>query len=57
LRGGRSMPSANRAAVADRVSRMGWLVRGEPRIAEIEINPLRVYAKGTPALDVLMHVG
>ena len=57
MRGGRSMPSANRAAVADRVSRMGWLVRGEPRIAEIEINPLRVYAKGTPALDVLMHVG
>jgi hypothetical protein len=35
---------------------LGWLVRGEPRIAKFEINPLRVYAKGAPALDVLIQV-
>ena len=31
-------------------------MRSDPRITEIEINPLRVYAKGAVALDVLMHV-
>jgi hypothetical protein len=42
--------------IADCLLRLGWLVRGEPRIAEIEINPLRVHAKGALAFDVLMQV-
>ncbi len=56
LRGGRGTPAADLAAVADCVLRLGAIIRGEPRVTEIEINPLRVYAKGALALDVLMHV-
>jgi hypothetical protein len=32
------------------------VIRGDARITEIEINPLRVYARGVLALDVLMQV-
>jgi acetate---CoA ligase (ADP-forming) len=56
LRGGRGMPPADLAAVVDCVSRLGALIRGDARITEIEINPLRVYPKGALALDVLMQV-
>jgi len=56
LRGGRGTPAADLAAVADCVLRLGAIIRGDPRMTEIEINPLRVYAKGALALDVLMHV-
>jgi acyl-CoA synthetase (NDP forming) len=56
LRGGRGTPAADLAAIADCTMRLGALVRSARRIAEIEINPLRVYAKGALALDVLMHV-
>jgi acyl-CoA synthetase (NDP forming) len=56
LRGGRGTPAADLDAVADCVLRLGAIIRGEPRVSEIEINPLRVYARGALALDVLMHV-
>jgi acetate---CoA ligase (ADP-forming) len=56
LRGGRGTPAADLDAVADCVLRLGALIRGDARITEIEINPLRVYPKGALALDVLMHV-
>ena len=56
LRGGRGTPAADLGAIADCVLRLGGIVRGDPHITEIEINPLRVYAKGVLALDVLMHV-
>jgi hypothetical protein len=56
LRGGRGTPAADLAAIADCVLRLGAIIRGEPRMTEIEINPLRVYGKGALALDVLMHV-
>ena len=56
LRGGRGMPAADLDAVADCVLRLGALIRGDARITEIEINPLRVYPKGALALDVLMQV-
>jgi len=56
LRGGRGMPAADLDTVADCVLRLGALIRGDARVSEIEINPLRVYAKGALALDVLMHV-
>ena len=56
LRGGRGTPAADLDAVADCVLRLGAIIRGDARIAEIEINPLRVYAKGALALDVLMQV-
>jgi acyl-CoA synthetase (NDP forming) len=56
LHGGRGTPAADLDAVADCAMRLGALIRSEPRIAEVEINPLRVFAKGVLALDVLMHV-
>ena len=56
LRGGRGTPAADLDAVADCVLRLGAIIRGDPRVTEIEINPLRVYGKGALALDVLMHV-
>jgi succinyl-CoA synthetase beta subunit len=56
LRGLRGAPAADLDAVADIAMRLGALVRGDPHIAEIEINPLAVYAKGVLALDVLLHV-
>jgi acyl-CoA synthetase (NDP forming) len=56
LGGGRGTPAADLEAIADCVLRLGALIRGDARITEIEINPLRVYGKGVLALDVLMHV-
>ena len=56
LRGGRGTPAADLEAIADCVLRLGALIRGDARITEIEINPLRVYPKGALALDVLMQV-
>ena len=56
LRGDRGTPAADLDAVADCVLRLGAIMRGDRRVTEIEINPLRVYAKGALALDVLMHV-
>ena len=56
LRGGRGTPAADLEAIADCVLRLGAIVRSDPRVTEIEINPLRVYAKGALALDVLMQV-
>jgi succinyl-CoA synthetase beta subunit len=38
------------------VARLGALVRSDPRIVEVEINPLVVTAKGAVALDVLMEI-
>jgi acyl-CoA synthetase (NDP forming) len=56
LHGGRGTPAADLEAIADCVLRLGALIRGDARITEIEINPLRVYPKGALALDVLMQV-
>lgn len=56
LSGHRGAPSADIDAIADCALRLGGLVGVDPRIAEIEINPLVVYPKGALALDVLIHV-
>jgi acetate---CoA ligase (ADP-forming) len=56
LQGYRGRPAANLDAIADCVMRLGALVRDEPRITEIEINPLLVSEKAAIALDVLMHI-
>jgi acetate---CoA ligase (ADP-forming) len=56
LPGHRGAPPADLDAVAECALRLGALLRADLRIAEIEINPLVVYAKGALALDVLMQV-
>jgi acetate---CoA ligase (ADP-forming) len=57
LAGHRGAPPADLDAIADCVLRLGALLRADPRISAIEINPLAVYPKGALALDVLMQVG
>lgn len=56
LAGHRGTPAADLDAIADCVLRLGALLRSDPSITEIEINPLAVYPKDVLALDVLMHV-
>ncbi len=56
LAGHRGAPPADIGAIADCMLRLGALLRSDPRITELEINPLAVYPKGALALDVLMHV-
>jgi acyl-CoA synthetase (NDP forming) len=56
LRGFRGSPPLDIAAVADIISRIAALLRGEPGIREIDLNPVIVYAKGDGAiaLDALL---
>jgi len=56
LRGTRGLPEADVDAMSAVMVRIGALMRKYPAIAEIDINPLIVYAKGhgVLALDVLM---
>ncbi len=58
LQGFRGNPEADVAAVVNVLIRVGQLVRGNPEIAEVEINPLVVYPKGSGvlALDALVRV-
>jgi hypothetical protein len=58
LRGFRGGPEYDVAAVAGVLYQLGQLVRGNPEIGEVEINPLVVYPKGrgTLALDALISV-
>ncbi len=54
LEGFRSIKAADAEAVIDALIRLSWLAIQNPQIAEIEINPLRVLAKGALAVDVRM---
>jgi acetate---CoA ligase (ADP-forming) len=56
LCGHRGTPAADVDAIADCVLRLSAILRSDPRIAEVEINPLAVYPQGILALDVLMHI-
>jgi acyl-CoA synthetase (NDP forming) len=59
LHGYRGAPALDVDAVADLIGRIGQLLRGEPRIQELDLNPVVVYPKGqgAVALDALMLVG
>ncbi|OFX30706.1 MAG: hypothetical protein A2Z07_12545 [Armatimonadetes bacterium RBG_16_67_12] len=59
LAGYRNLPPADRAAVLDALMRLAQLAADFPRIAEVEINPLRVFAdgQGAVALDVRIALG
>ena len=54
LRGYRNLPAADRKAVLEALLRLAQLAADFPRLAEIEINPLRVLpdGQGAVALDV-----
>ena len=56
LRGFRGSPPLDIAAVAGIISRIAALLRGEPGIREIDLNPVIVYAngQGAIALDALL---
>ena len=54
LAGLRGQPGADLAALARVVARLGAAVRADPRIAEIDINPLVATPDGVLALDALL---
>jgi acyl-CoA synthetase (NDP forming) len=59
LKGWRGAPALDVAAVADLIGTIGRLLQGEPRIQELDLNPVVVYpdGQGCIALDALMLVG
>lgn len=54
LEGFRGLPVCDRAAIARVASALGRLLSEHPEVAEVEINPLRVDARGAIALDALV---
>src|SRR4030042_3874309 len=58
LLGFRNLPPADRQAVLKALVLLGQLSADFPQLAEIEINPLRVFpdSQGTAALDVRMRL-
>jgi acetate---CoA ligase (ADP-forming) len=58
LRGFRGDPAADIEAAAEVVAKIGALVQADPRIREIDVNPVVVYAagEGAVALDALIYI-
>ena len=58
LRGFRGAPPSDVEAVARIIARVAAILRGEPSIREIDLNPVVVYrsGQGAVALDALMVV-
>ena len=50
----RGAPAPDRAAIRDAVLGLARLIAEHPEIAEIDLNPVRVYARGALALDALI---
>jgi acyl-CoA synthetase (NDP forming) len=50
LRGFRGSPALDVAAAADIISRVGALLRSQPSIREIDLNPVIIYPRGEGAL-------
>ena len=57
LRGYRGGPKADEAALRDVLLRVSALIAACPEIQELDINPLKVLATGTSALDARIKVG
>jgi acetyltransferase len=59
LGGTRSLPPADREAVVEALLRVAQLAIDQPEVAEIEVNPLRVFerGRGAAALDVRLRLG
>jgi acetyl coenzyme A synthetase (ADP forming)-like protein len=58
LEGFRNLPPADRQSVVEAIINLGQLASDFPQLAEIEINPLRVFpdSQGTAALDVRIRL-
>ena len=58
LKGYRGAPALDVGAVADLIGKIGQLLLGEPRIQELDLNPVVVYpqGQGCVALDALMLI-
>jgi acetate---CoA ligase (ADP-forming) len=56
LKGFRGFPAADVKAVAHTAATIGRLMMTQPEIAEIDINPLVVFAEGAMALDALIVI-
>ena len=58
LTGFRGSPPADVGAIAMLVERLGAIMRGNPRIAEVDLNPVLAHAedKGLTVLDALMRI-
>jgi hypothetical protein len=56
LDGFRHLPVCNRAAIAAAAIAVGRLLLEHPEVREVEINPLRVDARGALALDALVVI-
>jgi acetyltransferase len=54
LDGWRGSPKLDRDSLAQTIVRLAAVLDSQPEIIEIEINPLRVYARGVLALDALV---
>jgi acyl-CoA synthetase (NDP forming) len=57
LRGYRGRPAADEQAAVDTLLRLSALMTACPEVQEIDINPLKVLARGAIALDVRVRVG
>lgn len=56
LTGFRGSPKMDVGAVADVVMALGSLMRGEPAIREVDLNPVVVYPRGAVILDALISM-
>jgi acetyl coenzyme A synthetase (ADP forming)-like protein len=56
LAGYRNIPAVNKTAVLDVLYRLGHLAADHPKLAEIEINPLRVSSEGVVAIDTRIRL-
>jgi acetyltransferase len=57
LAGGRGRPPVEADVVAEAVMALGRLMAGEPRIQEVELNPLIGAGRDLVAVDALLIVG
>jgi hypothetical protein len=57
LKGFRGAPASDLNAIAKVAVAVGHLMRTNPEIMEIDVNPLMVYAEGASALDALIVTG
>ena len=50
LDGWRGLPAVGREALAGLTARVGWLMSDLPAVAELDLNPVRAAADGTPVV-------